>query len=254
MESVSLFFEKFDVRLASSDADRHEIYRLRHDVFLQELGYELSGVPEEGEERDDYDNDAIYIVVVCRLTQQIVGSARIVVPWKYLAGKRSCLPVENYCGHVLASSHINLAEVPREQLCEISRIVVARHYRKRKDLAGNELQEAAGLNAVNRLISVALFVSSAALLETMGRPHVMGFIEKKFARLLRGTGMKIERVSPFHDICGLRAAYYGNTHDSLRHVSPLFSQMYALIKERLDGVEPGDKPAAQGPVRQGYQK
>lgn len=251
MEVVSLFFERFDVKLASSDADRHEIYRLRHDVFLQELGYELSGVPENGEERDDYDNDALYIMVVCRLTGQVVGSARIVVPQTHLIGRLSCLPVENYCGRELTSSNINLIDIPREQLCEISRIVVARHFRKRKDLAGNDL-EAGGLNAVNKLISIALFVSSAALLETMGRPHVMGFIEKKFARLLRGTGMKIERVSPFHDICGLRAAYYGNTHESLCHVTPLFSEMYFLINERFNGVEHVSPSAAVMPVKQGY--
>lgn len=236
MESVSLFFEKFDVRVASSDVDKHQIYRLRHDVFLQELGYELSGVPEERQERDDYDNNAIYVVVVCRLTEQVVGSARIVVPQAPMIGRLSYLPVENYCGQELASSNICLADIPREKLCEISRIVVARHFRKRKDLSGNDLEQG-GLNAVNRLISIALFVSSAALLETMGRPHVMGFIEKKFARLLRGTGMKIERISPFHDICGLRAAYYGNTNYSLRYVSPLFSEMYFLIKKRLDGIE-----------------
>lgn len=239
MEFVSAFFERFDVRLASSEKDKHEIYRLRHDVFLQELGYELSGVPEEAEERDDYDTNAIYVVVFCRSTQEIVGSARIVVPQTHFVGNLSHLPVENYCAQNLASNNISLDDIPREEICEISRIVVARHYRKRKDLEGNDLQ-GSGLNAVNRLISIALFVSSAALLETMGRPHVMGFIEKKFARLLRGTGMKIERVSPFHDICGLRAAYYGNTHDSLRHVSPLFSQMYALVKERLNHVESVD--------------
>lgn len=236
MEFVSAFFERFDVRLASSETDKHEIYRLRHEVFLQELGYELSGVPENGEERDDYDSNAIYIVVFCRVTQQIVGSARIVVPQLHVIGSLSYLPVENYCGGSLASNTIDLENIPRDKLCEISRIVVARQYRKRKDLEGNDLQTA-GLDAVNRLISIALFVSSAALLETMGRPHVMGFIEKKFARLLRGTGMKIERISPFHDICGLRAAYYGNTRDSLSHVSPLFSHMYALVKERLDQAE-----------------
>lgn len=235
MKSINNFFEKFDVRLADSDADKQEIYKLRHDVFLQELGYELSGIPDEKQERDDYDNNAIYVMVIRRETQQIVGSARIVVPQTHLVGRLSYLPVENYCGRELASKNVSLSDISREQLCEISRIVVARQFRKRTDLAGNDLQDA-GLNAVNRLISIALFVSSAALLETMGRPHVMGFIEKKFARLLRGTGMKIERISPFHDICGLRAAYYGNTHDSLSHVSPLFSQMYELVKKRLDNV------------------
>ncbi|ARS52623.1 acyl-homoserine-lactone synthase [Kushneria konosiri] len=245
MEFVSAFFERFDVRLASSEADKHEIYRLRHEVFLQELGYELSGVPENGEERDDYDSNAIYIVVIGRFTQQIVGSARIVVPQTHVAGRLSYLPVENYCGKTLFSSTVQLESIPRDELCEISRIVVARHYRKRKDLEGNDLKTA-GLDAVNRLISIALFVSSAALLETLGRPHVMGFIEKKFARLLRGTGMKIERISPFHDICGLRAAYYGNTRDSLRHVSPLFSHMYTLVKERLDKSDASSALANHG--------
>ncbi|WP_445620096.1 GNAT family N-acyltransferase [Kushneria sp. Sum13] len=220
MDTVERFFLDFDVRIASSDKDRFSVYNLRYKVFLKELGYMLSDLTAEEQEKDSHDNHAIPLIVVCRKTGEIAACTRIVIP---VPPKYEKLPVEDHCGMNLYNDEVNVSMISREKICEVSRIVVASGFRK-----------SSSGTMTNRLITPALYAYVAVLLDILDRPHMICFLETNFARLLSVMGLQVKKVSEDHDVCGIRAAHYLNTRTTLSTMSAAFLSVMERFKKEVD--------------------
>ncbi|WP_456268889.1 PEP-CTERM/exosortase system-associated acyltransferase [Kushneria sp. AK178] len=219
MDIVERFFTDFDVRVALSEKDKFAVYDLRYKVFLQELGYELSELLLEGQEKDPHDNHAIPLIIVSRKTGEIAGCTRIVIP---VPTQYERLPVEDHCGMNLYNEDIDVSAIPREKICEVSRIVVASGFRK-----------STSETMTNRLITPGLYAYVAVLLDILDRPHMICFLETNFARLLSIMGLQVKKVSEDHDVCGIRAAHYLNTRTTLDTMSSVFLNIMNEFKKRV---------------------
>lgn len=220
MDIAERFFLDFEVKVASSPADRFSVYDLRYKVFLQELGYTFSNLKTEGQERDIHDDHAIPLMIVSRKTGEIAGCTRIVIP---MSPPYDHLPVEDHCGMNLYNDEIDVSKIPREQMCEVSRIVVASNFRK-----------SSSDTMTNRLITPGLYAYVAVLLDILERPHMICFLETNFARLLSVMGLQVKKVSEDHDVCGIRAAHYLNTRTTLSTMSPTFLSIMSRFKDEIN--------------------
>ncbi|MFK0173896.1 GNAT family N-acetyltransferase [Streptomyces sp. NPDC090306] len=70
---------RYTVSLARDEADLRAAQRLRHDVFAGELGARLTG-PRPGLDTDDFDAYCDHLLVRDTLTDQVVGTYRLLPP------------------------------------------------------------------------------------------------------------------------------------------------------------------------------
>src|SRR3569623_78315 len=110
--------EHFEVVLADDECSRRIHYQLRYQVFCLDTGYEDPDAFPDGEEKDEWDQNAVQFLVRERETQQWVAALRLVV----LQDKT--LPI-------VTRAHItpDVAVASGETL-EFSRLCMVGHYRR----------------------------------------------------------------------------------------------------------------------------
>jgi len=109
----------FEVVLADDQWSRHIHYQLRYQVFCLETGYEDPDQFPDGEEKDEWDDDAAHFLVQEKDTGQWVAAMRLVLP------SAKNLPFERR-----VSIESSLRRDQRRS-AEISRLCMVGHYRRR---------------------------------------------------------------------------------------------------------------------------
>lgn len=109
----------FDVVLADDECSRRIHYQLRYQVFCLDTGYEDPHCFPDGEEKDEWDDNATHFLVRERETQQWVAAMRFVFP------RNEVLPIAT-------RAHIS-PETPTlsDQVLEVSRLCMLGHHRRR---------------------------------------------------------------------------------------------------------------------------
>ena len=117
------------VAVVTDEKDLEKIYKLRYKVYCQEWGYDNHINHSDEIITDAYDEHAIHIAVRDE-AKKIVGAVMLIL------NSSEEYPIEKYC-----ELTINREELPRENLAEISRLVIHREYRRRaedKYIYGND--------------------------------------------------------------------------------------------------------------------
>jgi N-acyl amino acid synthase of PEP-CTERM/exosortase system len=118
----------FKVVPAVSDELRAENYRIRHEVYCRELGFEA--LRPDCLEADEFDRQSVHCLVQSVASGAYVGCARLV-----LADPDSPLtplPFEVTCEATLDRSIVDPMRLDRSRIAEISRLAVVGSYRRRK--------------------------------------------------------------------------------------------------------------------------
>lgn len=111
--------EHFEVVLADDEWSRRIHYQLRYQVFCVETGYEDPAQFPDGEERDEWDDQAAHFLVRERETKRWVAAMRLILP------QDKVLPIET-------RTEIEEAlRPPCDRVLEISRLCMVGHYRRR---------------------------------------------------------------------------------------------------------------------------
>ncbi len=117
------------VGVVKDEKELAEIYKLRYKVYCQEWGYDNHINHSREIITDVYDEHAVHFAARDE-TKKIVGAIMLIM------NSSEGYPIENYC-----ELNINKDELPRDNLSEISRLVIHREYRKRtedKYIYGND--------------------------------------------------------------------------------------------------------------------
>ena len=102
-----------------------DIFKLRYDVYCVECHYLSQEEFQGGLESDEYDGVSTHFAAFA-LDESIIGTVRLVQP-----GPEQVYPFEGHCG--VFPDHV---PPPREQIGEVSRLVVRKSHRRR---AGDSL-------------------------------------------------------------------------------------------------------------------
>lgn len=224
----------FQVILADTPELRAVAFRLRYRVYCLEFGYEPKDRFPDGQEFDAFDESSWHALVVHRESGDAAACVRL-VPAVTARGNR-LLPFEKNCLQHLNRERIEALNVPRETVCEISRLAVDRSFRRRR---GEELTRFGYAHhfdftkeeaRILPLIAVSAYLAATALTELTSRRNVFAMMETFLPRLMSRVGIRFEKVGDDIDYHGLRAPYFIRTESALESMAGDLTALYEGIR------------------------
>jgi len=192
---------------------REEAFRIRFEVYCREFGFERVEDHPDRMERDPYDDAATHCLLRHRATRVPAGCVRVIFP-RQSSENDDLLPLEQFCGASLHDGPLHPDRLPRDQICEISRLAVPAIFRRRSgektSTIGNpdaDLLDSTELRAYP-LIGIAMFIAAANIVRIAERQHVFAMMEPKLARMLGKFGIQFEQIGNIIDYHGPRAPFY----------------------------------------------
>ena len=181
----------FTVTVADTPDKREAAYRLRHQVYCVERGYEAG---QGALETDRFDQRAGHALLTQRSTGRIVGTVRVVAPAREGSGKD--LPMQSLCPQDA------FGMLPRRGTGEISRFAISK-----------DLRDAACAGSVP--LRLGLMRGIVQLSGEMGITHWCAVMEPTLLRLLRLSGIHFQPLGPAIEYRGLRQPCWGRIDDVL---------------------------------------
>ena len=221
--------------IANSDSLREEVYKIRHGVYCEELGFEP--VKESGMELDDFDKFSVHCLIKHSRSSTFAGTVRIVRPTE----SHQQLPIEKYCLNSITDDRLNPSSFARKDICEVSRLAVPKQFRRRQ----MDNYQGAAVGTINKstysetelrcfpFIAVGLYFAAAALALEEEIRHAYVMMEPRLARSMGFVGIKFQQIGPVVDYHGKRAPYYINQELLKTKLSPSFLKMLIDIKQSI---------------------
>ena len=233
---IANHFTKFlQPQVASTPALRDEVFRIRHNVYCEELAFEETN--KYGQEKDDFDDQSIFSMIKHIPTNNYTSCVRIVLS--------SCadelLPIEKYCLSSITDKKLHPRNFKREEICEISRLAVKADFRRRKidkfkGSATGVINESAYSENELRcfpFIAISLYMSSAILALNSGIRHIFVMMEPRLARSMKFVGVNSIQLGEAIEYHGTRAPYYIDPIDFRDNLSPGFKNLYKTIEKDI---------------------
>jgi N-acyl amino acid synthase of PEP-CTERM/exosortase system len=237
MDLVTPYHEYFELVLAHTDLLREEVFRLRYQVYCEELGWEDKSRFSDFAESDAYDQNALHCLLRHRKSGLFAGTVRLIG-----TKQNTSIPLIEHCADTLFETPLDPRIQPPGTYGEISRLALRKEFRRRKGEAGTST--GIGHDTPDLLhwntdehrrfphISLALYLAAAALGLKEGMSGVYAMMEPRLARHLRVAGLHFEQVGEIIDFHGDRAPYYISKKALFQHLArPLKKLLNAIIKD-----------------------
>ena len=136
-----------------------------------------------------------------------------------------------------------MANLDRRRIAEVSRLAVARDYRRRK---GENLQPIAidtsdfGDDSRQRFpfIPVGLYLSAFAMAAQLGIDHLLVLTEPRLARHLGKIGLDIQQIGGPIEHKGVRIPSVMDTRATIANLHPMLARMWLQIQSSMvEGFE-----------------
>jgi N-acyl amino acid synthase of PEP-CTERM/exosortase system len=244
--SICQYFQQhFAIRIADNQFLQEEVYRIRYDVYCEELKYEPKECFPNGKEQDIFDRRAIHCLIQHRESQLYAGCVRLVFP--DCQKPRSSLPFEKVCHNIQDNSQFSPSSY-----AEVSRLAVRSQFRRR----AGETQTSSGLllfdeqNVIsaNRrkfpLIALSLYLSATSVALSAGMERVFVLMEPCLARQLQHFGFHFSQI-------GDRVLYHGKRAPYQITKKDLFTYLPSDIRELLEMIHDNtETPSVKSRIRQ----
>lgn len=194
---------------ANEDVLKAIVFAMRHEVYCEELAYLPTN--ELQQEQDDYDAYADFILLQHIRTEAYAGSIRVIKP----TSAEQTLPIETDYKKVISDKQYHPDNFRNHQKCEISRLVVPKHFRRRQTdkFAGSAIG-AINLNVFSDddlryfpFIATGLYLSAASIAMTSERHIAYALMEPSLAKSLRMLGINFQQIGEPVIHLGKRAPY-----------------------------------------------
>ena len=219
------FRKYFEIAPAVSPELRNDVFRIRHEVYCEELKFE----PERPDrlETDEYDPHSLHCLIrTANTPNHLVGCTRLVLakPDDPLAP----LPFERTCMHTLDRSIIDPQRLPRDRIAEVSRLAVRGVYRRRKGddkapVAISDEDFGTGDQPRFPYIPIGLYLGAVALAARSGIDTLFVLPEPRLASHFAKLGVDIVQIGGPVEHRGLRVP-------SMMHVPTIIKDMRFLVK------------------------
>ena len=238
-EALAQIERHFRFSLAVGDAERKKVFALRYQVYCREFQFEREEDCPGGLETDAFDDNAVHCLLEHRSSGLVAGCVRMVLPAMDSSCTLDALPLERHCHQSLSHGSLHPGRLPRQSVCEISRLAVAGFFRRRqgedKSLVGDidsiVLSPAAMRTAP--VMGLSLFLAATVMVGMAGRHHVFAMMERRLVRLLSRSGFGFHRVGEFVDYHGQRAAYYIDQTQVVAGMHQSMRDLYGSIEAQI---------------------
>lgn len=247
-ETLAKFERDYEFIVAKGEAQKQQVYALRHEVFLQEFHYEMQEDASHHFEQDDYDQSAIHCLIRHRASGLSAGCMRLVIPAEDAQSPLHSLPVEIQGAAYFDHPDIDPRRFPRHRVCEVSRLAIARPFRSSAGkeaplpLQANEYRFSQQETLTFPLLAIGLFLITYSLVGLTGRRHVFAMMEPRLPRLLALSGFHFTKVSQPIEFHGTRHAYYIDHQKAEQEMHadllPLYRDIKRTLASQLEGALP----------------
>jgi len=228
------FKQYFEIVPALSDALKDEVYRLRHQVYCEDLAFEPPRPDKR--ERDDYDAQSLHLLIRSVQVGDFIGCTRIVRTRP--EDPHQPLPFEKSCAATLDRSIVDPAKLGRDTIGEISRLAVISRFRKRKGEAQTPLgnyDKNFGTWKQPRFpyISSGLFLGVIELACLNGIDTLFMLTEEREVSSISRLGVKIQTIGGPVEHRGKRVPSMIRTRGVLENLSFLVRPLYRTIAAEI---------------------
>jgi len=200
---------EFETVIARNSTQLADAYRIRHQVYCVERGYETSA---NGLETDAFDQFSQHVLLLRRTTREVVGTVRVVLPSQSPDTGDHTMPMQQVCDPAV------LRSLPLHCTGEISRFALSKD---RRDGAGH-----AGV-----FMRLGLMQGIVRISQEAGLTHWCAIMERSLIRLLQSTAIYFAPIGPAVEYHGLRqpaAASISATLERIRReATPVFNYVTA---------------------------
>ena len=233
---ASAFRHYFQVVFADTPELRDHVYRIRYDVYCDELKYEPTDQFPDKRETDEYDARSRHCLLLHRSSNLFAGCVRLVLPDPKNPG--AGLPFEQSCAGRLYPEIVEPIFDRRHAIGELSRLAVPLQFRRRngeknKALGNLDIPEpkSAELRQFSH-IPMGLYLACSAIGVMTGLDGVFAMMELRLARHLQRFGIIFQQAGDVVDHHGQRAAFYISRHTLMNYLEPEIKKlMYELLEE-----------------------
>ncbi|MCL4797956.1 MAG: PEP-CTERM/exosortase system-associated acyltransferase [Burkholderiales bacterium] len=228
------FRSRFEVVPAISDDLVEEVYRVRHRVYCEELGFEA--VRPDELERDEYDNQAVHLLLRQAGTGEPVGCARLVRTSPL--DPHSPLPFERYCAPSLDRAIVDPSMLPRGTIAEVSRLAVMSPYRRRRGESAQPAPVSEGdfgtaENPRFPYILVSLYLGIVAMAGIHGIETLFLLTEPRLAAHFAKLGVKVRQIGTPIEHRGLRIPSMMSVSGIVSGLDPYVRPLYLEVMEAV---------------------
>ncbi|PCJ30537.1 MAG: GNAT family N-acetyltransferase [Gammaproteobacteria bacterium] len=236
VHNIARHFTQFlQTELANTDELRSEVYKLRHNVYCEELAFEE--IKAAGEEKDEFDPRSLFILIKHKSSNNYSSCVRIVKS----ENTKELLPIEEFCMDAITDEEFHPRNFARHEIAEISRLAVKADFRRRK----TDKFKGSAIGAISEttyselelrcfpFIAIGLYMAAASLAIESGIKHVYVMMEPRLARSMKFVGIKFHQLGKPVEYHGTRAPYYINAQIFMDNLSPNFKSLYRSIEQDL---------------------
>ena len=243
MDLVEPYREFFSITLADTDELRKEVFRLRYDVYCQELGWEAPDNFPDRLERDIYDSASRNCLLKHNRSGEWAGTVRMVM--SHDSDLDPLIPLVGHCADKLFDGPLRPDRLSEGSYGEISRLALRREFRRRRGEQNNPEGHGEQLfewtqDERRRFphIALGLYLGASAVGLADGATGVYAMMEPRLARHLKFAGIRFEQVGEPIDFRGLRAPFYISRKALFRYLSrPLRKLLFAISDDLQLGIE-----------------
>ena len=232
------FTELFELTPALDPAALDHVYRIRHDVYCRDLGWEA--VRPDGRETDAFDAHSWHCLLRRRDTGEPIGCTRLIVP--RADDPLAPLPFEDTCRNTLDRTVADPSKMERRSLGEVSRLAVVSGFRRRKGEATVAIpagdSDFTPLHEGQRerfpFVPVSLYLGAAATARRVGVEHVFVLTEPRLARHFERIGFDIHPVGGAVEHRGTRVPSVLSMTKLVQTLRPTIRPLYDVIAASVE--------------------
>ncbi|ARO86988.1 N-acyl amino acid synthase, PEP-CTERM/exosortase system-associated [Nitrosospira lacus] len=226
----NIFKQYFEIVPAFSNALKDEVYRIRHQVYCEDLEFEP--VRSDGLETDEHDPYSLHLLMRSVKTGEFVGCTRIVRPRP--EDPHYPLPFEKTCATTLDKSIVDSAKLSRRDIAEVSRLAVIAGYRRRK----GESNTAVGISGEDfgtpnqprfPFIPIGLYLATTELARLNEIDTVFVLTEERLASHFSKLGFNLQYI-------GSPIEHHGKRIPSMMSVSGTIRNMRANLRSLYHAI------------------
>ncbi|HEX6736072.1 MAG TPA: PEP-CTERM/exosortase system-associated acyltransferase [Azonexus sp.] len=229
------FRRYFRVDAALDETLRDEVYRIRHEVYCEELKFE----PERDDRRetDRFDAHSLHCLLsTAHEPLDLVGCARLVCT-RHDAPDVP-LPFEIACAGTLDRSIVDPARLPRHRIAEVSRLAVRGRYRQRKgEQHSPGLAQSSDFGTAERprfpYIPVSLYLSAISLALHAGRDILFTLTEPRLANHFLRLGVDIRQIGSPISHRGIRVPSMIDVKSVIRSMRSSMRPLWQAVNEEI---------------------
>ena len=234
-----IFKQHFEIVPAYSSELKEEVYRVRHQVYCEDLKFEAARADRR--EIDEHDPYSLHLLMRSVKTNEFVGCTRIVRPRP--ENPEHPLPFEVTCSDTLDRSIIDPAKLPRHSIAEVSRLAVISAYRRRK----NEATRAVSISGSDfdtskqprfPFIPIGLYLGTTEMARLNGIDTLFVLTEQRQVTHFSKLGVKLQVIGKPVEHRGTRVPAVMNVNGIIVDMRTLFRSLYLAIAEDIKRNSP----------------